>query len=198
MSGSQRIGPGTFVPVVGPSGAGKDTLIRLVADAFADHSGVRFARRLVTRPADSATEDHDSLSEAAFARMVGADDVALHWRAHGLGYAIPLIVDDWIAAGAVVIANLSRKAIPTAADRYSTVTVVNVTASPDILRARLEGRGRETGADIEERLTPVPITIPDGVELVEIVNDREPEAAARLLQGVVERHIREAVRQPAE
>ncbi len=192
-----RLGPSTFIPVVGPSGAGKDTLIRTAAETFAGRSGIRFVRRLVTRRSDSATEDHDSLDEAAFARLVETEGVALHWRAHGLGYAIPLVVDEWIAGGAVVIANLSRKAIGDAAERYCNVTVVNVTAPSDILRVRLHGRGRESGADIEERLAPVPVAVPEGVALVEIVNDREPEFAARQFEGVVERHIRENARRLA-
>ncbi len=189
-----RLGPGVFMPVVGPSGAGKDTLIRLALEAFAGDPAVRVARRLITRPADAASEDHDSLDQAAFEKLVSADGIALHWRAHGLGYAIPISVDDWIGDGAVVLANLSRKAIPAAAERYRNIVVIHVTASPDILRARIEGRGRESGADIEERLTPVQIAVPDGVELVEIVNNREPEDAARRLQGVIARHIREDVR----
>jgi ribose 1,5-bisphosphokinase len=183
------LGPGVFVPVVGPSGAGKDTLIRLVAGTFDGDPRVRFVRRLVTRPSDSATEDHDSIDEAEFVRLTEAGGVALHWRAHGLGYAIPLVVDDWIAEGAIAIANLSRKAIEDAARRYRNVTVVNVTAPADILRARLQDRGRESGADIEERLTPVPVSVPDGVAVIEIVNDKKPEDAARLLADAIAQRI---------
>jgi ribose 1,5-bisphosphokinase len=181
-----RIGPGTFVPVVGPSGAGKDTLIRLAAEAVTTDPRIRFPRRLITRTADTKSEDHDTLDKASFDRLVDADGVALHWRAHGLGYAVPLIADAWIAAGSVVVANLSRKVIGVAAQRYRNVAVVHVTAPPDILRARIEGRGRESGADIDERLTPVPVTVPDGVKLVEIVNDREPQKAAQRLRNVIE------------
>jgi len=192
------IGPGTFVPVVGPSGAGKDTLIRLAAEAVIVDPRIRFPRRVITRTADTKSEDHDTLDEASFGRLVDTDGVALHWRAHGLGYAVPLIVDEWIAAGSVVVANLSRKAVGAAAERYCNVAVVHVTAPPDILRARIEGRGRESGADIDERLTPVPITVPDGVELIEIVNDREPDHAAERLRRVIEKLVGEDVRQLAE
>jgi len=193
-----KIGPGTLVPVVGPSGAGKDTLIRLAAETFAANAHVRVVRRLITRAADADIEDHDTLSDAAFDDLVATDRVALHWRAHNLGYAIPLVVDDWIAAGDIVIANLSRTVIPQAARRYRNVTVAHVTAPPEVLRARIEGRGRESGADIDERLTPVPLSVPAGVDLVEIVNDRAPEDAAKRLTDVMEGLLQREFEQPAE
>ena len=57
---------GGFVFVVGPSGAGKDSLIAYARGAFADNERVIFPRRVVTRPS-SEFEDHDSLEETAFA-----------------------------------------------------------------------------------------------------------------------------------
>ena len=56
-----------LVLVVGPSGAGKDTLIRLAAAAAGGKATLSFPRRVVTRVAD-ASEDHDTLDEAAFAQ----------------------------------------------------------------------------------------------------------------------------------
>ena len=44
-----RIGPGTLVVVVGPSGAGKDTLIGLARALCANDARVVFPRRIVTR-----------------------------------------------------------------------------------------------------------------------------------------------------
>ena len=193
---SPRLGPGTFVPVVGPSGAGKDTLIRSAADACSGNPLVRFPRRLITRKADSQSEDHDTLDEATFDELIDGNGAALHWRAHGLGYAIPVAVDDWIRAGSVVIANLSRKVIPKVAERYRNVAVVHITAPADILRARIEARGRESGSDIDERLTHVPFAVPDGVEVIEIVNDSDPDHAAKRLTDVIDGLLKEDIGQP--
>ena len=57
---------GAFVAVVGPSGAGKDTLIAHARAALADEPQVEFVRRVITRLADGETEDHDTLTDAAF------------------------------------------------------------------------------------------------------------------------------------
>ncbi|MGA7013248.1 MAG: phosphonate metabolism protein/1,5-bisphosphokinase (PRPP-forming) PhnN, partial [Pseudolabrys sp.] len=56
---SELIGPGRLVLVVGPSGAGKDTVITGAKAACAADSTFVFPRRVVTRPASDA-EDHDT------------------------------------------------------------------------------------------------------------------------------------------
>ncbi len=57
---------GAFVAVVGPSGAGKDTLIAHAKAALADEPQVDFVRRVITRLSDGETEDHDTLADAEF------------------------------------------------------------------------------------------------------------------------------------
>lgn len=64
--GADRLMPGRLDLVVGPSGAGKDMLIRLARAALACEPRYVFPRRLVTRP-PSADEDNDPIDEAAFA-----------------------------------------------------------------------------------------------------------------------------------
>ena len=59
---------GVFVAVVGPSGAGKDTLIAHVRERLGDGEHVEFARRVITRTSDGATEDHDTLADAVARR----------------------------------------------------------------------------------------------------------------------------------
>lgn len=186
MTGSlAQSGPGALVLVVGPSGAGKDTLIRFAAAHFGDDPRIRFARRIVTRAADSDVEDHDSLDEAQFLRLIESGGAALNWRAHGLGYALPIEIDGWIADGATVIANVSRRVVSAAARKYTHVAVVHVTAPADILRKRLLARSRDDGTDVEERLAPVPVAVPPGATLHEIVNDGAPEDGGRQLSAII-------------
>ena len=52
---------GRLVLVVGPSGAGKDTLINRAKEALKGDPRFHFVRRVVTRAADAAAEDHDTL-----------------------------------------------------------------------------------------------------------------------------------------
>ena len=149
-----------LVLVVGPSGAGKDTLLNAARDAFRDDPRVHFARRVITRPADPEGENHEPVTEAEFA----ARDFALSWSAHGLHYGIPAV-----AMAPVVVANVSRGVIAAAAAQYP-VLVIEVTAPPDILAARLAARGRETAADVARRLGRT-AEIPPGVAVDTVWND---------------------------
>lgn len=151
-SGGRPMGDGVFVAVVGPSGAGKDTLISYARSRLAGEAGIEFVRRVVTRPSDGATEDHDSLSEEEFGAAEAAGAFALSWRAHGLSYGLPASVDRGVEAGRVMVANLSRAILPEVWGRYGEVVVVVVVAAPEILAGRLAGRGRESAGDTAARL----------------------------------------------
>lgn len=148
----QRHGPGAFVPVVGPSGAGKDSLLSIARQHFSGVADVHFARRVITRPCDPASEAHDTLDDEAFAAAEAEGAFALSWRSHGLAYGIPRVVDDIVASGGVVVANVSRGVLDDVARRYARAVPVLVTVTPDVLAARLAARGRESVDDIARRI----------------------------------------------
>ncbi|MGV8833443.1 MAG: phosphonate metabolism protein/1,5-bisphosphokinase (PRPP-forming) PhnN [Devosia sp.] len=143
---------GTFVAVVGPSGAGKDSLIGFARERLEAKGLIHVVRRVVTRPADGDSEDHDSMDEASFAAAENAGAFALTWGAHGLRYGLPIGLEDDLNAGRVVIANLSRAMIPTLLQRYVDAVVVAVSADRDVIERRLALRGRETAQSIQTRL----------------------------------------------
>jgi ribose 1,5-bisphosphokinase len=143
---------GGLIAVVGPSGAGKDTLLDLARAALAKDDRIVFVRRVITRPCDGGTEDHDTLDVADFDKAEIAGAFAISWRAHGLRYGLPKAIDAQIAAGKVLVANVSRGIIPAMRATYPSVEVVEITARPEILAARLGARGRETQAEVEARL----------------------------------------------
>jgi ribose 1,5-bisphosphokinase len=145
------IGPGRLVLVVGPSGAGKDTLLGLAKVALADDRHVVFARRIVTREA-SVFEDNEQVGLEAFRQALAQDAYAMHWEAHGHCYALPRAIDDEIRAGHTLIANVSRTVIGAARRAYAEVAVVSITAPPQVLAERLAMRARGSDGKIEQRL----------------------------------------------
>lgn len=145
------IGPGRLVLVVGPSGAGKDTLLRLAQAACADDHDIVFPRRVVTR-ASSDDEDNIALSPDEFARARDHGDFAVHWDAHGHSYALPLEINDDIRAGRAVVGNVSRTVIAALRGTYANVIVVAITAPPDVLAQRLAARARRSDGNIADRL----------------------------------------------
>jgi len=144
------IGPGRLVLVVGPSGAGKDTLIDLARAALRDDASVMFPRRVITRAASD--EPHDTMDADAFENAERAGAFALTWEAHGLRYGIPAGIDGDIRAGRTVVCNVSRAIIAAARERYADVLVVLVSAPPDVLAARLAARARGSDGDLKLRL----------------------------------------------
>jgi ribose 1,5-bisphosphokinase len=147
----EAIGPGRLVLVVGPSGAGKDTLLGLAKAACADDRNIVFARRIVTREA-SVFEDNEQVSLEAFRQALAQDAYAMHWEAHGHCYALPRAIDDDIRAGHTLIANVSRTVIGAARRAYADVAVVSITAPPQVLAERLAMRARGSDGKIEQRL----------------------------------------------
>lgn len=190
-------GRGLLVPVVGPSGAGKDTLLGEVRRHLAGDARFVFARRHITRPAEAGGEDHQPCDEDAFRALAAAGGFALSWQAHGLHYGIPRAIEAELAQGRVVLANLSRSVLAEAAARYP-LRILLITAPFALLAARLAARGRETAEDIAARLARE-VSLPAGLPVMTVMNDATPaEGAARLLAALEEASIFARGLQPAQ
>ncbi|WP_425994610.1 phosphonate metabolism protein/1,5-bisphosphokinase (PRPP-forming) PhnN [Afipia sp. DC4300-2b1] len=178
------IGPGRLVLVVGPSGAGKDTLIGLAQAACAGDIKVVFPQRIVTREA-SSFENNEAVSPMQFGQMLAHGDFAFQWEAHGLRYGVPRSIVDDIRTGHAVVVNASRTIVEFARRSYANVTVVSVTAPPEVLAQRLAARARSSDGQLDERLRRAVIAaVPDVV--IENIG-RAEDHAAELLQ-VIGRH----------
>jgi len=143
---------GTLFYVIGASGAGKDSLLRGARAQLAGEN-VIFAHRYITRPVELAGENHIALSPQEFRTRQHAGLFAMHWHSHDLDYALGIEINAWLERGLNVVMNGSRAYLDEAARRYpENLVPVLVRVSPEVLRARLEARGRENAAQIDERL----------------------------------------------
>ncbi len=176
---------GRLVLVVGPSGAGKDTLIDAARERLEGSSAHDFPRRFITRPQNAGGEDHIAVSDEEFERMEAGGGFALSWRAHGLAYGVPRSIGDEMARGKAVIVNVSRGVVDYACERFSSVRVACITASNEALRARLRARGRESDADIEKRLRQASAYALKGGYIHEIDNGGSLEEGVRQFLEVI-------------
>ena len=142
---------GRLIYLMGPSGAGKDSLIEAARKPLRSMN-CEVVRRVITRSAESMGEDAIGVSREEFERRREAGDFALWWRANGLEYGIPIQIDKSLKAGRHVLANGSRGHLEEALQRYPTLLPVLLTVKDEVLRERLERRGRENLVEIEARL----------------------------------------------
>ncbi|MBA5802242.1 phosphonate metabolism protein/1,5-bisphosphokinase (PRPP-forming) PhnN [Rhizobium changzhiense] len=182
-AGAER---GIMVVVVGPSGAGKDTLMNLAARRFKGRDNVHFVRRVITRHRDAGGEDHLSVSLEGFASMEQSGSFAVWWEAHGLKYGIPAEVSVALSRGHVVVANGSRSALHRFQAAFPRLKVINVTARPEVLAGRLEARGRETHEDIMARLARGPLTVRGEYDVTELDNSGSLEEAEQKMIGILD------------
>jgi ribose 1,5-bisphosphokinase len=177
------IGPGRLILVVGPSGAGKDTLLGLVKAACADDPDIVFPRRVITREA-SVSEDNEAVGPDAFRQALAQGDYAIHWEAHGHYYALSRAIDDDIRAGRTVVASVSRTVVGAMRRAYAYAVVVSITAPPNVLAERLAMRGRSSDGNIEHRLHRA-VDDASAAPDVTIVNTSSAEYHARQFVRIV-------------
>ncbi|MFA7893308.1 phosphonate metabolism protein/1,5-bisphosphokinase (PRPP-forming) PhnN [Pseudomonas putida] len=142
---------GKLILLIGPSGAGKDSLIDAARSLLAA-AHVEVARRVITRSPEAKGESAIGVSVEQFERMQQQGAFAMHWQANGLQYGIPRQIDEWLEEGRSVLVNGSRGHLAQARTRYPDLLAIRVNVSLDILRQRLQARGRETQTEIDQRL----------------------------------------------
>lgn len=159
-----------MVWLMGPSGSGKDSLLTALRQRQNDRLLV--AHRYITRPYDAGCENHISLSESEFIVRQQQGLFALSWQAHRQHYGIGVELDIWLEAGFDVVVNGSRQHLLQARRRYGDALVpICLSVSADVLRQRLELRGRETPQQIEQRLQRAAFNAPDLDNCLVLHND---------------------------
>jgi ribose 1,5-bisphosphokinase len=179
-----RRGPGCFVLILGPSGAGKDTLMNAVRRDLSHRADIHFVTRVVTRPPDES-EQSIAVSETEFSDRAARGAFCLIWEAHGLRYGIPVEVDRLLRSGETAVANVSRGIIADVRRRYARSAVVLVDAPEETRRRRLLERSREDAATIAERVDRRVQTGHDGEPDVRIINDGAVAASVEQLKKVI-------------
>ena len=177
---------------MGPSGAGKDTLLLGAREALAGDGRVHFIRRRLTRAADKITDIEESVTHDEFAAAEAAGEHAFSWAAHDTRYAIPhAALNAALAKGGRCLLNVSRTIVDAALaygeQRGVEVYCLYITCSEATLRQRLLSRGREDAAAVDSRLARSRSVRPFGDHVLTITNEASVEqgvkAVVRTLLG---------------
>ncbi len=171
-----------LIYVMGPSGAGKDSLLDWLKSKLPPQSPIHFAKRTIDRPLQALGEQHESVDSDNFQRLQKEMSFAMHWLANGRQYGVrhaelePLQQQQWL------LVNGSRAYLPEALRQFNGMTVLHISASADILRARLLARQRETPEAVEARVQrAVAFSVPTSCRCVNVLNDTSLDDAGAVL-----------------
>lgn len=173
MSKAGQKGP--VIAVVGPSGAGKDSLMSALA---VSDPQLRVMRRVITRSPEAGGEDYQAVTEAEFSALAESNVFSLHWQAHGLHYGIPRDIEYLREDTRGVLVNLSRSVLIEAQEVFGDVIVLSVTALPEVLAGRLLSRGRESRDEVQHRLARALRPLPAGLRRVYQIDNSGALSAA--------------------
>lgn len=173
-----------LIYVVGPSGAGKDSVLHRLREVWDGMPPAHWARRTITRPAQPGGEANECVDRPAFERLQQAGAFAMHWQANGHAYGVRHPELAPLAEGHCVFVNGSRAHLPQLLGQWPEATVVQITAPADVLLERLRARNRESVQAISDRLARgVRFELP--ASAIRIVNDGPlGEAVAMLLAAL--------------
>ncbi len=147
---------GKLVYLMGPSGAGKDTLLRHVKALCLEKAPhlrpLHIAIRYITRLSTHGSERHIPLHEQEFLSLLAQGFFVLHWQSHGYYYGICQDINEALAQNYLVVMNGSRAYLETAQKLYPDLIPVLIDARQDVLEQRLLERKRENAAEITARL----------------------------------------------
>jgi len=175
-----------LIYVMGPSGAGKDSVLGWLREHLPKDMPVHWARRTITRPAAAGGEAHEATDAQGFEQLRSQDAFALSWHANGLHYGIRRTELTGLQQGCWVLVNGSRGHLPHAMQSHPGLQVVHITADPATLVQRLTQRQRETPEQIQQRVARASaFVVPQGV--IEISNNGTLDQAGQALLLALEK-----------
>lgn len=177
--------PGRLFFVVGPSGVGKDTLLRWVKDNMPADSSTVFARRTITRAAH-ASEAHEVIEHGYFWQLAADGHFSMLWQANGSCYGIRRGIEAELQAGRDVVINGSREYVPQLRQSFTDACIIWIDAEPELIRQRIEARQREAGPALLRRMERVSqFNAPETDDIYRIDNSGPVEVAGRRLLEIL-------------
>lgn len=173
-----------LVYVMGPSGAGKDSVLGWLREHLPHDLPVHWARRTITRPLSAGGEAHEAIDTARFVQLQHQGEFAMAWQANGLHYGVRQAELAGLQRGQWVLVNGSRGHLQQAQQTHPGLRVVHITADPATLMQRLIARQRETPEQIQQRVARASaFPIPPGT--IQIHNNSTLSQAGRdLMQAL--------------
>lgn len=173
-----------LIYVIGPSGAGKDSVIHALQGCWSLSVPVHWARRTITRAVQPGGEPHESVTQTEFTQLLHSGALAMHWQGNGLSYGVRHSELAPLERGHCVVVTGSRAHVPMLQSVWPACTLVHISAPVDVLQRRLGARGREDAEAIAMRLTRA-VEQDWPIATIRIVNDGSLAEAAQTLHDAL-------------
>jgi ribose 1,5-bisphosphokinase len=141
-----------LIYVMGPSGAGKDSVLGWLRKHLPAGMPVHWAQRTITRPVSGQGETHEAIDIASFLELKNQSQFALTWQANGLHYGVRHTELKALQQGDWVFVNGSRGHLHHVQQSHPGLQMVHITADSATLMQRLTARQRETPDQIRQRI----------------------------------------------
>lgn len=151
---------GILFLLVGPSGAGKNTLMKRVQQQIDDLPQLATATTRPIRPGEKEGREHQFVTPEKFRHLIDEDALVEHQAVHaGHLYGTPRkTIEDTIATGHNLIADVEPLGALKVFEAYpdNTVLIFVTPSNLDILKARIRQRGKVAPDVLAHRLARVP------------------------------------------
>ena len=184
---------GRLIVVSGPSGAGKDTLIRAALEAIPQLALIASATTREPREGEVDGIDHVFLSREEFERWIEEDRLLECAEYSGNLYGTPRqSVEELLQKGRSVILRIELQGARKIKERRPDAVMVFVRApSLEETRRRLEGRATETTESVESRMATAIKEIAARDEFDHEVVNGDREQARRQMVETLKRIVAE-------
>jgi guanylate kinase len=177
--------------ITGPSGVGKGTLIGELLRRLPDLELSVSATTREPRDGEADGRDYHFLDPEDFDRRARDGEFLEHATYSGNRYGtLRSEVDRRLGAGHSVVLEIEvQGARQVRAAMPESVQVFIAPPNPAALRRRLEGRGTDSTADIDERLRTAELELAAQEEFQHVVVNDDVQSAAACLEGIVRNEL---------